>query len=271
MAREGASRMGRCDRFGLALVEAPGSPQRRTILDCPVDPLTMDAAMGRIVAFVAEGSPHQVVTVNPEFIMRARADAAFRAVLRRADLATADGAGLLLAARILGFRLPQRVTGIDLIRRIAAEAAARGWRVFMLGAGPGIALRAAIALRRANPTLQVAGTLEGSPDDERFEEARWHIEAARPHALFVAFGAPAQDLWIGRHQPVLRVPLAMGVGGAFDFLAGDKRRAPLWAQRAGLEWAYRLWREPWRWRRMRALPAFMAQVGRSALVRRDPH
>lgn len=229
----------------------------------------MDEAMRRLVAFVEEGSPHQVVTMNPEFIMRARVDKTFRAVLRRADLATADGAGLLLAARLLGFRLPQRVTGVDLIRHIVAEAASRGWRVFMLGAAPGVAEKAAVELRRVEPALHVAGTLAGSPSDVQFEAIRREIASARPHVLFVAFGAPAQDVWISRHQPVLRAPLAMGVGGAFDFLSGMKTRAPVWAQRAGLEWAYRLWREPWRWRRMLALPAFAAQVGRSALDRRE--
>lgn len=241
---------------------------RRTILGSPVDLVTMDEATRRVASFMHDARPHQVVTVNPEFVMRARVDAEFRRVLRRADLATADGAGLLLAARLLGFRIPGRVAGVDLIHRLAAMAAARGWRIFLLGARPGIAERAALALEGAYPGLEIAGTYPGSPEDADFEEIRRRVGESRAHALLVAFGAPAQDLWISRHQADLRVRLAIGVGGAFDVIAGEKRRAPVWMRRAGLEWAYRLQQEPWRWRRMLALPAFMAQVARCAVSRR---
>jgi len=217
---------------------------------------------------VAEGGTHHIVTVNPEYVMRARQDPAFARVLNTADLATPDGAGLLIAARILGFRLPQRVTGSDLLVKIAERGATEGWRLFLLGAAPGIAARVATILVHRYKCLRIAGTYAGSPQARDAEHIAALVTEARPHVLLVAFGAPAQDFWIERHRQRLGVPVAIGVGGAFDFVAGTRARAPRWLQRAGLEWLFRLIQEPWRWRRMLALPAFVVQVGRAAWVQR---
>ncbi|MGH2391295.1 MAG: WecB/TagA/CpsF family glycosyltransferase, partial [Chloroflexota bacterium] len=133
-------------------------------------------------------------------------------------------------------------------------------RLFLLGAGPGVAEAAGAALRSHYPTLTIAGALAGSPrpcDEAAIGAA---IRSARPDILLVAFGAPAQDLWIARNRSALGVPVAIGVGGAFDFLAGRIPRAPGWMRRLGVEWFYRLARQPWRWRRMIALPRFAAMV-----------
>jgi len=230
--------------------------ERVEILGVGVDPMTYEGALAQIQSFVQKGVTHQVVTVNPEFVMRAQSDEPFRRVLNGADLVLADGIGLVWAARLLGHRLPERVAGSDLVPRIAQRAAEVGWRLYFLGAPPGVAERAAHILRERCPGLQVAGTYAGSPAREMKEAIVERIRAAHPDILFVAYGAPAQDRWIARNLSNLGVPVAMGVGGAFDFIAGRAERAPPWVQRLGLEWLHRLIHQPWRWQRMLALPKF---------------
>ncbi len=235
--------------------------RRVVILGVAIDDVLMDEAIAAVARFIAEGGPHQIVTVNPEFVMEARRNRAFRRVLAAADLATPDGFGIILAARWRGTPLRGRVTGIDLTERIAAEAARRGWSLFLLGAAPGVAERAAAALQRANPGLRIAGCYAGSPRPADEPSIRERIIAARPDVLLVAYGHPAQDLWIARNQPLLRVPVAIGVGGTFDELAGVVPRAPALMQRLGLKWLYRLIVQPWRWRRiMTAAPLFLWTV-----------
>lgn len=212
----------------------------------------------------------QICTVNPEFIIDAGDDPAFAALLQRADLCVPDGIGVLLAARLLGVRLAERVTGSDGIFRICERAATRGWRVFFLGGAPGIAAQTAATLVARYPGLIVAGTYAGSPAPAEWPLIQAQLQAAQPDLLFVAYGHPRQDFWIDQHRSELPCAVAIGVGGAFDFVAGISRRAPRWLQRLGLEWLHRLWREPWRWRRMRKLPKFaglvLAQAGRGRLA-----
>lgn len=235
-------------------------PDRFHVLGVAVDRLTVAQAADRVDALIAAGGVGQVVTVNPEFVIAARRHRQFRRVLNQASLAVADGIGIVWAARILGDCLPERVGGIDLAETLAERCAGSGRRLFLLGGAPGVAEAAAEALLARFPSLVVAGTYAGSPEPSDFPAIRARIHAARPHLLLVAFGAPAQDLWIARHQSELAVPVAMGVGGAFDFLAGRIRRAPRWLQQLGLEWLYRLALQPWRWRRMLALPRFGGMV-----------
>lgn len=234
--------------------------QSLEILDVRVDILTWEMFDACVTDFVGSGQPHQAVTVNPEFIMAAQHNASFRQVLNRSDLALADGWGVQAAARLLGQRLPARVTGADGVPRLAGLAAARGWRLFLLGAAPGVAARAADILQAQHPALQIVGTYAGSPNPVDEDVIVRQVLAAQPDILFVAYGAPAQDLWIARNQDRLRIPLAMGVGGALDFVAGVRQRAPRWVQDVHLEWLYRLWQEPWRWRRQLALPQFVLAV-----------
>ena len=143
---------------------------------------------------------------------------------------------------------------------MAEQAARAGWRIYLLGAQPGVADRAAEILIRDHPGLQVAGTFAGTPFDADAPEIIARVRDARADLLLVAYGAPAQDLWIARHREALSVPVMMGVGGAFDHIAGTRRRAPRWVQRLNLEWLFRLVTQPWRWRRQLALPAFVWQV-----------
>lgn len=230
------------------------------ILGVRVDAVTLDAVLARIEAFIADGRPRQIVTVNPEFVMAAQSDAEFRRIINASALALPDGTGIWWASRRLGRPLPERIPGVDLVERLAALSAIRGYRLYFLGAMPGVAERAVAVLHGCYPGLVVAGTYAGSPrvEDEAFIVAR--VCAARPDILLVAYGAPAQDRWIARNLDQLGVPVCIGVGGSFDYIAGARPRAPRWLRRAGLEWLHRLVTQPWRWRRMLALPRFAWRV-----------
>ncbi len=232
-----------------------------------VDDVTMEEAVACVAQYVREPGAHcrQIATINPEFIMLARRNQDFARVLASSDLNLPDGANLVRAARMLGQPLRERVAGSDLIWQIAARAAEAGWRVFLLGAVEGIAAQAAARLRARYPRLQVAGEWAGSPDpsEDRLQVAR--VNASGAQILFVAYGAPAQDLWIARNRERLAVRVAMGVGGAFDFISGRIPRAPPWMQRAGFEWFFRLTRQPWRIRRQFALVQFAWLVIRARM------
>jgi len=230
------------------------------ILGVRVDDATYDDLMEQVDSYVASGQPHHIVTLNTEMVIAARDDVSVAQVLDSADLNVADGVGVMFAARLLGHPLRERVTGSDGIYRLATYCACRGYRPFFLGAAPGVAEMAADRLVAANPGLKVAGTYAGSPlpEDEQVILAR--VRAADPDVLLVAYGVPAEEKWIARNRQGLGVPVMVGVGGSFDFVAGVTRRAPIWMRRWGLEWLYRLYKEPWRWRRQLALPRFMALV-----------
>lgn len=230
------------------------------ILGVRVDDATYADLLAQVDAYVANGSPHQIVTLNPEMLVAAHDDVAFRHELNAADLNVADGVGLVLAARLLGRSLRERVTGSDGIYRLATHCAWRGYRPFLLGAAPGVAEVAAGRLAELNPGLEVAGTYAGSPRPENEDDIISLVCEAAPDLLFVAYGVPVEERWIARNRERLGVPVMVGVGGSFDFVAGVTRRAPVWMRRVGLEWLYRLLREPWRWRRQVVLPRFVALV-----------
>lgn len=240
------------------------------VLGVRVDDATYDLVLEQVDAFVARGSPHQIVTLNPEMLVCAHDDVAFRQVLNGGDLNVADGVGVMLAARVLGHRLSQRVTGSDGIYRLAAHCAGRGYRLYLLGGEPGVAEQAAGRLAAAYPGLQIAGTYAGSPRPKDEDDVVARVRAAAPHLLLVAYGVPAEEQWIARNRRRLGVPVMIGVGGAFDFVAGVTRRAPAWMRRAGLEWLHRLLHQPWRWRRQLALLRFVGLVLARWLHRRMP-
>lgn len=253
--------------------EDTGHDRRRRILDVPVDDLTLPEATEMIRRWVAEATPgaplHHVVTVNPEFIIAARRDPAFRQVLEKADLATADGVGVLLAARLLGRPLRGRVTGVDVVEALAAGRDG-ALRLFLLGAAPGIAERAAAVLIGRFPGTVVAGCWSGSPRSEDAQPIFERLRQSQANVLLVAFGHPAQDRWVAAYKTDLAacgIVVAMGIGGTLDYLAGAVPRAPRLLRRLGLEWLYRLIRQPWRWRRQLALPLFAGLVARERLRR----
>lgn len=259
-------------------IPANGSGRWR-LFDLPVDRVDLDSAARRIARMIERGrseraddattwpqpllaATQRVVTLNPEMVMAARHDAKLRESIQHAALVTADGVGVIWAARLLGGGWLARVTGVDLVERLAALSAERGYRLFLLGGAEGVAAEAARRLRARYPGVVIAGICVGSPNDRDADAVLATIRQARPDALVVAFGVPAQEIWLTAHAEQLGVTVAIGVGGALDYIAGTVRRAPRWMRRAGLEWLFRLIRQPWRWRRMLALPRFVLAVGR---------
>ena len=242
-------------------------PEPTYVLGVRVDRVGQQQALDTIEQMIArrrksnnQVACQQVITVNPEFVMMAQRNENFRIAINGAALVLADGVGVVLATRYLGQPVPERVTGTDTLPLLAQRCAVAGYRMYLLGAAPGVAEEAAQRLRQLAPGVVIAGTYAGSPAREEEEAIIERIRVAEADVLCVAYGAPAQDLWIQRNLQRLPVAVAMGVGGAYDFLSGRQLRAPEQMRRMGLEWLYRLYREPWRWRRMLALPNFALQV-----------
>ena len=233
---------------------------RFALLGVPVDAVTETEAVEWVARAIAEERPRLVLSVNPERIMHAGRDPAYAAVLRRADLALPDGAGVLWAARRLGHPLPGRVAGVDFVKALAARGAQAGWRFFFLGGGPGVAEAAGRVLGETYPGFILAGAQPGSPEpgfDATITEA---VRSSRAQILLLAYGAAAEEAWLARNLERSGAIIGMGVGGTFDFVSGRARRAPWWMREHGLEWLHRLGRQPWRWRRMLALPRFVVRV-----------
>ena len=235
---------------------------RFTLLGVPIDPLTESEAVEWVARAIAEGRPRLLISVNPERIMQALREPDFAGVLRRADLALADGAGVLWAARRLGHPLPGRVAGVDFVRALAARGARDGWTFFFMGGGPWVADAAGRVLAAANPGFQLAGTYAGSPASATDDSSVRAVRSSGAQLVFLAYGAAAEEAWLARNLERSGAVIGMGVGGSFDFISGRARRAPPWMRERGLEWLHRLTREPWRWRRMLALPRFMVRVMR---------
>jgi N-acetylglucosaminyldiphosphoundecaprenol N-acetyl-beta-D-mannosaminyltransferase len=238
-----------------------------SVLGVRVDRLTQREVLAyaeQTLATYTRSQPHspcqQIITINPEFVMTARHNPTFRQCINQSALVMPDGIGVVLAARYLGKPTPERVTGVDTLIELARLCATHGYRIYLLGAAPGVAELAAEKLQQLAPGLLIAGSYAGSPAVAEEDAIIERVRAAQTDLLCVAYGAPAQDLWIYRNLARLPVALAMGVGGSFDFLTGRQRRAPRLMQKLGLEWLYRLYREPWRWRRMLALPRFAILV-----------
>jgi N-acetylglucosaminyldiphosphoundecaprenol N-acetyl-beta-D-mannosaminyltransferase len=238
-----------------------------------VDALTFAEGLAEIDALVRLGRGGSVFTPNVDHVVLADRDRSFRRAYRSASLSFADGTPVLWASRLLGERLPAKLSGSDMVVPIAELAARRGWRVYLLGGAPGVAAEAADRLR-ALCGVNVVGVddavirLDGAGADDAEVIAR--IRRARPELLLVALGAPKQELWIARTVPKLGATVAVGVGATLDFIAGRVRRAPAWMSAAGLEWLYRLAQEPRRrWRRYLVQdPAFVLIVLRTLRLRR---
>ncbi len=213
------------------------------------DNVTMDEAVRAIVHAVGmRDRARYACTVNLDHLAMAAENPAFRDVILEADFVFADGAPVVWLSRLLGQPLKERVTGSDLFWELGRASADRGFTLFLLGGSPGSANAAHIALQGRYPGARIAGTYcpPRSSFDTAEEQARIteRIHRARPDLLLVAFGAPKQELWIAAHRERLGVPVSIGVGGSFEMASGRVRRAPLWVQRGGLEWAYRFSQEP---------------------------
>jgi len=214
------------------------------ILGVKIDNLAMEEALRKVEGFLKDGQQHYIVTPNPEFLVLAQKDKKFKEILNLADLAIPDGMGLVLAARFLGQPLKQRVSGTDLMEKICQKAAQKKWPVFLLGGEEGIAEKVAENLRK-----KYLGSKIGTVPEIQSLQTRSVSE--RQSLLFVAFGAPKQEKWINENlKKMPSVKLVMGVGGAFDFMAGQVPRAPKFLRAIGLEWFWRFICQPWRIKRI---------------------
>lgn len=244
------------------------------VLGVRIDAVTMAQAARAFEQMIESRHPHLVFNVNVDICMQARRDADLASILRAADLVLVDGTPMMWAARLLGTPLPERVSGSDFLPRFCQVAAGAGYRLFLLGASPGVAQRASEVLEGRFPNLHVVGTYSppyGFECDDR-ENGRIveHVRRASPDVLFAAFGVPKDQKWLYRFRDDLGVPVSMGVGSSLDYLAGRLRRAPRWMQPLGLEWLYRLAQEPRRlWRRyLLNDPPFFYHLMREMLRRR---
>lgn len=260
--------------------------KRLQILQIPIDCVTRSEAMIKISNFVESKLPNQVATINPEFIMAAKYSEVFRKALRTSELNVPDGAGIRAAATFLHLRrlnwqpakmitgliqgayvgvcllfslppikqpIPETVAGIDLLNQICFKAAQSSWRIYLVGGEAGIAEAAVLKLQVQYPNLIIVGAEEGltkSHTPQDVTDLIHRINNAQPDVLFVAFGAPKQDLFIAENKQVLGVPVMMGVGGSFDFIVGRAWRSPAWLRQFGLEWVWRLITQPWRLQRI---------------------
>jgi N-acetylglucosaminyldiphosphoundecaprenol N-acetyl-beta-D-mannosaminyltransferase len=251
------------------------------ILGIKIDNLTIKETLQRVEGFLKDGQQHYIVTPNPEFLVKAQKDEEFRQILNQADLAVPDGTGLIFASRLLGRPLKGRVVGVDLMEKICQRAAQKKWLVFLLGGQEGTAEKAAENLRKRYQGLEIEvgnsrSDLEFKVRPFGYDQSRSYLENAsskenadfqdttlnaqcqtlnstrssleqRPIVLFVALGAPKQEKWIVQNlKKIPSVKLAIGVGGAFDFISGRVRRAPKFFRLLGLEWLWRLFCQPWR-------------------------
>ena len=218
-----------------------------------VDRVDLATAVGRIRGFLADGRAHQVTTVNLDFLRLAERNPLFMETINHAALAVADGMPLVWLSRLKGEPLAERVAGVELVEACCELAAEAGAGVFLLGGAEGIADAAGRAIERRFPGLRVVGSYSPPLGDFSAQQDRAMVQLIRdaaPAFLFVALGAPRQDLWISQHLDELNVSVAMGVGCVLDLHAGVRQRAPGWLRAAGMEWAFRLAQEPRRlWRR----------------------
>lgn len=217
------------------------------VLGLPLDSLTLNEAVDALERMIQSGGTHQVATANLDFWLNSLTDRHLHRIIAGSSMVLADGMPLVWASNLLGCPLPARVTGVDLVPRLADLSARKGYGIFLLGGKQGVAERTAEILEQSHPGVRIVGTY--APAERNLAvmdhgEILSRIHAAKPDILLVAFGNPKQEKWIWMHRKRLGVPVAMGVGGSFEILVGDMRRAPRWVQYCGLEWLMRTLQEP---------------------------
>ena len=228
---------------------------RINIMGVGFDSLTLSEAVDRAETLISERRAAYVVTPNPEIVMTCWENSDAMEAVQNADLVLPDGVGVVYGAKILGTPLKGKLPGIDFATELMRRMAMRGGSVYLLGAKPGVAEMAGERMQEQFPGLIVCGTHDGYFQDDApiIEE----INTLQPDLLLVCLGAPKQELWMRRNRPFLRVGLMAGLGGSLDVFAGTVKRAPAFFQKLGLEWFYRLVKEPWRFKRMMKLPKFL--------------
>lgn len=234
------------------------------VLGVLFDDVTMEEALDHVEELMSSGAGHYVVTPNPEFIQTAKKDAEFRDLLNGADLSVADGIGVIYAAKILGRPLKSKVPGIELASGLCERMAQKGGKLFLLGAKPGVAEQAGENLCARYPGLTVCGVHDGYfQDDTPVVE---QIRRSEADVVFVCLGAPKQEKWMARNGEACGAKLLLGLGGSLDVFAGQVKRAPEGWQKLGLEWLYRLIKQPSRFGRMARLPLVLVEAAAARIT-----
>ncbi len=238
--------------------------ERIEILGLPVDDVDMDTALDRIAGFIQTDNMHQVVTADASMVVTASMDAEFLSIAKAAAMVTSDGAGILWASRKLGLGIKNKCSGVDLAERLVAVSVSRQWRIFFFGAAPGVASRAAVEMQRRYPGCNIVGTRDGFFDAEASANVASEIAACKPDIVLVALGIPKQEKWISKYGNLTGAKVCIGVGGTLDVFSGTVQRAPVWMQKRGLEWFYRLTSDPRQLRnriqKQKLLPIFVGMV-----------
>ncbi len=232
------------------------------ILGFQIDNIRMAEAIPKISGFIKDRTPHHVVTANSLMLYVAMDNDWLKEVFHRSHLVVPDSIGILLAGKILGQPLAERVPGIDLMYQLFALCQKERYSIYLLGAKPGVAAQAAENIRQQFPGLNIAGTHHGYFDDREEDLVIKEISSLKLDILFVGLNIPRQELWIDKHLSSLGVPVMIGVGGSFDVISGRIKRAPTAMQKIGLEWLWRTIVEPWRVKRIILLPVFLWNVYR---------
>ena len=238
------------------------------VMDIRIHAVTMKEALAFAEKEIESGSPSMIATANAEMIMIAQEDKELGHILNHADLVVPDGAGVLWAGEQLGTPFPERVTGADLTVELLKRASVMHWPVYFLGGNPGVAAKAAKKFMEDHGSFSLVGCHDGYFNEEEEKEIIEDIKKSGAKILFAGLGVPKQEKWLYAHKDELGV-LSMGIGGVFDVMSGNLKRAPLWMQRHRLEWAYRLYLQPSRIGRMMALPKFMQAVKKWKKERRS--
>lgn len=243
------------------MTEATTAPSRVRVLGVPVDRVDMASAIAWVTARMGrDGPPSTVLAVNPEKVFAIRKDPFLARFFEDAAVLLPDGIGVVLATRALHGRGATRVPGVELMDALCAEAAGNGWGIYLYGAQADVNRRAAAALAERHQGIRIVGRSDGYVPEEGMETLVADINASGAQLLFVALGSPRQERWMDRHLPALQVKVVQGVGGSLDVITGDVPRAPAAFRRVGLEWFYRLLKQPSRWRRQIVYPVFAVFV-----------
>lgn len=240
--------------------------ERVKILGVNVDSVTMAQAVERVEKLIASQKNSIVATANAEMLLRATNDDELKNILNAAELVVPDGAGTVWAARHLGYEMPERVAGFDLVQELMKISPSKGYKFFLFGAAPTIADKAKLKAEELYPNIKIVGTRNGYFTAADESEIIAQIKNSKPDILLAALGVPKQEKWLAAHKDELNVPVSIGVGGTFDVMAGVVKRAPKWMQRAKLEWLFRAMLQPSRAGRLIALPKFVFKVVSSKSV-----
>ena len=228
---------------------------KESILGVDVSRVTYDSLAEACMRHIDQQENTFIVAVNPEKIMKAKQDDSLRELINSATYQIPDGVGVLIASKLVKGSVHERVTGVDFMLRLCEEAAKKKKNVFLFGGKPGIAEQAEKALLERFPSIRIVGTQDGYEKDQ--SKVIKKINASKADIVFVAMGSPKQETWILQHMKQCHATVFQGVGGSFDVISGNVKRAPDGFQKIGLEWLYRLLREPWRLKRQLVLPKFL--------------